>query len=44
MGCVVFCRLRDGNKIGPRISGTLCSLNVAQKFEKDANHENIKII
>ena len=30
-GCVAFCRLRDGNKIGPRISGTMCFLKFVKK-------------
>ena len=34
MGCVAFCRFRDGNKIAPRISGTLCFLKFVKKMKK----------
>ena len=34
MGCVAFCRLRDGNKIAPRISATLYFLKFVKKLKK----------
>ena len=42
MGCVAFCRLRDGNKIGPRISVRLCFLKFVKKLKKCK--KNIKIL
>ena len=34
MGCVAFCCLQDGNKIGPRICGALCFLKFAKLVKK----------
>ena len=34
MGCVAFCRLRDGTKRGPRICATLCFLKFAKILKK----------
>ena len=34
MGCVAFCRLRDGTKSGARISATLCFLKFAKMLKK----------
>ena len=42
MGCVAFCRLRDGNKIAPRICATLCFLKFVKKLKKMQKIEMLK--
>ena len=41
VGCVAFCRLRDGNKIARGISATLCFLKFAKKMK---NMKKIKML
>ena len=42
MGCVAFCRLRDGTKIAPGISVRLCFLKFAKFSKKMRKIKKIK--